>query len=325
MAAVDSRLFQDDLEVVCVLRETEFVKKDRANAYAGGDFRSKQLKLLAGNGKKIQSLDQLKKCKIGESVKITIRYIQEPLESHPTFILLAIEPVGELDLKAKVYKFGAVVREGDLEFSIREAMSGQVASGVKMSWFIFTVKNTSKGKIAEWHGLQGWGEISDEHGNRFKPVSPDGWQSLNGVPGLLDGVRVGDDRGKIKINPGVTYQNSVYFEPCLPSSKIAILSIQIGERTLLFRGAFQQADQRVKEAEAKAKKEREEAQRKKEEEQRAKDAEAAKKEREDEERRIEAERQMKEAEAKDRKEREDKAGSATKRLEGEIRSEESYI
>ena len=184
-----------------------------------------------------------------------------------------------------------------------------------MSWFIFTVKNTSKGKIAEWHGLQGWGEISDEHGNRFKPVSPDGWQSLNGVPGLLDGVRVGDDSGKIKINPGVTYQNSVYFEPCLPSSKIAILSIQIGERTLLFRGAFQQADQRVKEAEAKAKKEREEAQRKKEEEQRAKDAEAAKKEREDEERRIEAERQMKkEAEAKDRKEREDKAGYTLKDL-----------
>ena len=38
VAAVDSRLFQDDLEVVCVLSQTEFVKKDRANAYAGGDF-----------------------------------------------------------------------------------------------------------------------------------------------------------------------------------------------------------------------------------------------------------------------------------------------
>ena len=142
---------------------------------------------------------------------------------------------------AREYKLGEQVRVGDLLISIPEVMSEKFFTGHyngkftprQMMLVHVSIQNTSPGKIVEWPGWQGKGEVMDEHGNKFKSIDLTGWSCLPNNNTLGDGWN-GDFATRIQ--PGTTYENAVYFDYAPPTSKQVVITLPLEGNSVTFRG-----------------------------------------------------------------------------------------
>jgi hypothetical protein len=127
------------------------------------------------------------------------------------------------------YKFEEEVVHGDLRIQVlgvvRE-MIGEEGRGnyLRMTAAWVKVTNISDGKMSDWPGWQGQGEIKDEHGNAFGPVNV-GRMTLNETAD-----------GGSRIAPGTTYCKPIYFEPMPATSKVAALTLPLNGRAITFSG-----------------------------------------------------------------------------------------
>jgi hypothetical protein len=139
----------------------------------------------------------------------------------------------------KEYQFGEEFRVDDLLVTVVEVLNeGPFVGKYNGSFSPFNatlvhirIKNTSGGKIAEWAGWQGKGEIEDEYGNKFKPRNLSGWSWLpDNTPDGWDGDF------STRIFPDKTYDNAAYYESIPATSKQGVVRLPLNGQIVKFRG-----------------------------------------------------------------------------------------
>jgi hypothetical protein len=148
------------------------------------------------------------------------------------------EPLRDGDLLAGAIPFDKEIRAGDLSVQVLEVNTGTISgqnygqfNTLNASLVHVKISNHSSGKIVDWPGWQGKGEIEDEHGNLFHPISLRGWSWL---PGNTPDGWGGDFA--TRINPGTTYENCVYYEPIPKTSHELKVRVPLLDKTVVFQG-----------------------------------------------------------------------------------------
>lgn len=150
-------------------------------------------------------------------------------------------------IAANEYQFGEEVRHGDLLITVVEVLNEGPFAGqfngkftqINTTIVHVRINNLSDGKIAEWSGWQGKGEIKDEHDNIFKPISLRGWAALphnNTLGGGWDGDF------QTRIFPKKVYDNGIYYQSIPATSKQATVILPLGERTIRYKGLLGSKD-----------------------------------------------------------------------------------
>lgn len=152
----------------------------------------------------------------------------------------APQPANDGRPPTQTVNFGEVITSGDLHIKFIEVQSVQGAGqyygqfrALNLMFIRIQVTNTSNGKIVDWAGWQGKGEVEDEHGNKFNSLSLRGWSCLpnnNTFGGGWDGDY------SARIHPQTTYENAIYVEYAPPTSKEVILRFPLGEGDVRLRG-----------------------------------------------------------------------------------------
>lgn len=138
-------------------------------------------------------------------------------------------------------KMGEPLTVGDLVITMMSAhaqqMGGQYFGSYRSSRATIlrlSIKNTHRGKIAEWAGWQGKSVIEDEHENKFEPLSLRGWKNIPG-----NGIGDVDPDYKDRIDPGKTMLSGLYFEYMPVTSKKVTVTLPLDGRQIRFHGEKQ--------------------------------------------------------------------------------------
>ncbi|MFO0806856.1 MAG: hypothetical protein U0791_27435 [Gemmataceae bacterium] len=135
-------------------------------------------------------------------------------------------------------KFGDWVGSGHFQVRILDADSRAHIQGVRggdgdrrnLTILFLEGRNTHAGRIVEWAGWQGVGEIEDEFGNKFKPA--DGWSVI--YPGLETWAN--DFPKRIPPTTGEPVKAVLYFERVPATSKKLTVTLPLEGVQLRFQG-----------------------------------------------------------------------------------------
>lgn len=155
---------------------------------------------------------------------------------------------------AEEIPFGEEARDADLSIHVLEVTTGTIGgqhygrfSTIDASLVHVKIVNHGAGKVYDWAGWQGEGEIEDEHGNRFRPISMRGW-SWPPAENPMDYAA--------RIHPGMTHKKIAYYEPIPLTSRQLKVKVPLGNRTLIFVGELTLSENQVRQREAAKKKDR---------------------------------------------------------------------
>ena len=145
-----------------------------------------------------------------------------------------VQPMPVAQKPVRECKLGEEIVSGDLLIKITQLWNGPLIGrryGNDRNLTVLTanlaVKNTSKGKIAEWKGWHGYAPATDEFGNVLQCFDMGGF--------VITSDNYVGDAGVHRIDPGQMYTNSLYWDRAPATSRLITFDVPLDGDILRFK------------------------------------------------------------------------------------------